>query len=144
MSISRRALIFPILAKFTFHPSNFVIQAFLGPHLTANAGKWNVSYTVEGISGEEKYTDKGLAEDFGGEKLNYPPIGMTGGIAFGLKAGPGNVFIDARFITDAGVISQDVLYVNTLTREIITKKENLLYRAKLSFTVGYEFGLGNR
>ncbi|MDR0304364.1 MAG: outer membrane beta-barrel protein [Chitinispirillales bacterium] len=141
----RSALIIPLLAKFTFHPSNFVIQAFLGPHITANIGKWNVTYTLYGIEEKEKWSDKELLEEFGGEKINYPPIGITGGIGFGVKAGPGNVFVDARFITDAGVISQDVpnFYVAT-GEKAETKKENFLYRAKLSFTVGYEFGLGNR
>jgi len=148
---SRSALIIPLLAKFTFHPSIFTIQVFLGPHLTANVGKYNVNYTYDDISGEEKYDDKEMLNslnywfyDYGfADKINYPPIGVTGGIGFGVKAGPGNVFVDARFITDGGIITDNVILRYTSGREV-TKVENLFYRAKLSFTVGYEFGLGNR
>ena len=140
IGFTRRALIIPLLAKFTFHPSIFTIQTFLGPHLTANVGKWDATYNVFGISGKEEYDDEEMLEEFfGGDKIYYPPVGVTGGIGFGVKAGPGNVFVDARFITDGGVITQDVYYPS-----LGKKNENLLYRAKLSFTVGYEFGLGNR
>jgi hypothetical protein len=138
--LSRSALIIPLLVKFTFHPNIFTIQAFLGPHLTANVGKWATTYAYGGIEGKEDLDDKELAEEyFGADKLNYPPIGITGGLGFGVKAGPGNVLIDARFITDAGVI-----YADAPTYGRSTKKENFLYRAKLSFTVGYEFGFGKR
>ena len=146
VSFNRRALIIPLLAKVTLHPNIFVIQAFLGPHLTANVGKWNATYNLFGREEKEKFDDEEILEEmFRGHKIYYPPLGVTGGIGFGVKAGPGNVFVDARFVTDAGVITQDVYYIQDITRPSLDNmNENLLYRAKLSFTVGYEFGFGNR
>jgi hypothetical protein len=144
IGFSRNALIIPLLAKFTFRPNNFVIQAFLGPHLTANIGKWNTTYAMFGVEEKEELDDKEMAAFLDGDRINYPPIGITGGIGFGVKAGPGNIFVDARFITDAGVISKDAQYIWSHTGERVTREEYLFYRAKLSFTVGYEFGLGSR
>jgi hypothetical protein len=143
-NITRSAMAIPVLAKMTFRPENLSISAFVGPHFTVNMGKWNIDANVAGIEAKQEYTDdefkKYLADTYEADStdLKFAPVGLTAGLSFGFAAGPGNLFFDVRFLTDLGM-AKLTAYLDDEKEE-----EDFLRRAKLSFTVGYEFGAGSR
>jgi len=126
--ITGHALIFPILAKLTFRPSKFSIQTFVGPHFTVNVGKLKDKEDGKIIP---FVTDEGLYIT-----VRQPPVGLTAGANFGVKAGSGTMFFDARYFTDLG-------YWEWADRPD-DSHWFLGRRARLSLTVGYEFGLSSK
>jgi len=119
---SRPAIIFPLLAKLTFYPSKYSIQAFAGPHFTVNYGKFKSieDGKVEKHSDGYIFFEKGL----------FPLIGITAGGSFGVKAGVGTLFFDARYFSD--------FWTNNWYEEPYVR------RARLSLSVGYEFSAISR
>jgi len=120
---SGHALIFPILAKLTFRPGKFSIQAFIGPHFTVNVG--NRSEKMDG-----KVKKMNLNNIFYNTETKYPPVGLTTSANFGIKTKSGVLFLDARYFTDLGDIKSDYNF-------------RWVRRAGLSLTVGYEFCIGS-
>ncbi|MCL1946719.1 MAG: PorT family protein [Chitinivibrionia bacterium] len=154
---SRSAMVIPVLAKLTFRPENLSISAFVGPHFAINIGDWKVveNGSWSDSDGEnEKWdttytqTEAKFKEDMGFTELKYPPVGLTAGVSFGFAAGPGNLFFDIRFLTDLGAVKGEYLSrYDDDDNELpvpVKKEEDFFRRAKLSFTVGYEFGAGSR
>jgi len=67
---------------------------------------------------------------------SVPPFGLTAGFNFGyITTKAGTFFIDTRILGDLGVITQ---------RVTPQSERPFLYRGKLSFSLGYEFGFVNR
>jgi len=145
---SRPALMFPILAKLTFHPEKYKIQLFAGPHFTLNYGKLRVtsihmkiddntfSYNGEGNLEKSYYEQKEIKKysdgfEFFEKDFRYPPVGLTAGGSFGIKPRIGTIFFDTRYITDFGEASS-------------ANGFSWVRRARVSFSVGYEFAAISR
>lgn len=121
--ITRRALIVPILAKYTRRQNNFSFQGFIGPHFTFNVGDWDMRNTPDDIA----------------EHIKYPLVGITIGANFGIiTQRSGTVFIDVRFAEDLGMVKTGDDSGGTMVWTPI------LLRGKLSFSLGWEFGFINR
>jgi len=134
LKVSRRALIIPILLKHTYRKNRFSFQYYIGPHFTINFGRWEYYEYYkfkhyEDINEEyeiKKYTSENIL-DIG----HYPPVGLTIGTNFGfITTKTGTFFLDARVLTDLGAVEKTGGYLS-------------IYRAKLSFALGYELGFIN-
>jgi hypothetical protein len=130
--ITRRALMIPILAKYTRRQFNQSIQFFIGPHFTVNFGEWQ-EHTY--FTGNNKPQTSWYY--FDDESLKYPPLGITIGANFGyITTKAGTIFADVRISEDLGMIKQ--------------KYENedgwypILLRGKLSFSLGWEIGFSKK
>jgi hypothetical protein len=132
---TKPAIVIPVLAQFTFAERK--VKVFVGPHFSINTGAFESSWKRNGNKGSIKlsYYDEGL---------KYPPIGLTAGASFGFNAGPGNLFFDIRYLTDLGGVKIEYKDINYITGEIVTEEYDVCRRAKLGFSVGYEFGAGSR
>jgi len=134
LQISRAALLFPILAKYTLRKNRFNFQLYTGPHFTANVGKYRYYLYFRDGNNEEKIT---IEKDEFHNELKIPPIGYMLGTNFGfISTKAGTVFVDVRFLGDMGVVKEDA-------------NDGYgwwpyLYRAKLSITLGWEMGFVNR
>lgn len=153
--ISRRALLFPILVKYTGRQFNRSIQFFIGPHFTYNFGqwRWHYSYREDGsVSHNSKYHPQpnityddnnniiGIENQSITSHIKYPPVGITVGASFGyITKKAGTVFVDVRFFEDLKMISQGYE-----EEDGTLSWESILLRGKLSFSVGYEFGFIDR
>lgn len=127
--VTRRAIMIPLLAKYTRRQSNQSLQLFAGPHFTVNFGEWQ-EHTY--FTGERKPQTSWF--DFDDETLKYPFVGITVGANFGyITTKAGTIFADVRFSEDLGYIKQEY--------EVW---KPILLRGKLSFSIGYEFGFLNR
>jgi hypothetical protein len=110
----------PVLAKYNlFESSTFIFGVLGGPYISFGMGKFegetSGSLKKPGASG--KY-----ANDIEGVRF-----GVTAGAAAGFKVGPGNIVVDARFLTDFSPVKiKDVRTFEMLTRRGI------------NLTVGYE------
>ncbi|MDR0303440.1 MAG: PorT family protein [Chitinispirillales bacterium] len=126
---SRPAMVIPILPKLTLAEGKFCI--FAGPHFSVNMGDFKAKAKINGNKTSVKMTKdetKELSEDM------KNPVGLTAGVSFGFDAGPGNLFFDARYLTDLGKY-----------RDKNDKDGKYgVRRAKLGLSVGYAFGLGSR
>ncbi|MDR3171897.1 MAG: bacterial Ig-like domain-containing protein [Treponema sp.] len=117
-SFESHSLMFPALLKLTFRPGNFLIAAFGGAYFTLPLG-------------ELKTTSTG--DEAGSFDVSIP-IGLIGGLNFGLKLGPGVLFLDARYARELGNTSIDD-----------GKGHLAIYsRGMMSFTLGYEIGIITR
>ena len=142
--ISRRALLVPVLVKYTRRQFNQSFQFFIGPHFTYNFGRWRWHYYFRengSILNNSKYHPQhniyGEKQEIIGEYVKYPPIGITLGANFGfITTKAGTIFADVRFWQDLGMVK----YYN----EELMVWEPILLRGKLSFSLGYEFGFINR
>ena len=136
--VSRPALLFPLLAKYTHRRNNFNFQMYAGPHFTANIGQYRiyVHYKYSDVRETFEFERTWESNDFPGKKLKIPPMGFMLGTNFGyITTKAGTIFADARFLGDMGVVKEyDRIY----------GWWPFLYRAKISLTLGYEFGFINR
>jgi hypothetical protein len=103
----------PLLAKLTFRPGNFYLAGFTGPFFTIPLGFMEV-------------TQSGQTETYDA----IAPIGFTGGVAAGVKTGPGLLFLDLRY-------SGDFTY-------FFANDSAQFRRSMLSLSLGYNFGLVTR
>ena len=136
--VSRRAVIIPILVKYTLRQSNYSFQGFIGPHFTYNYGKWETRFYFEDDG--KLVEDKEYNPDFiNPYSLKYPPIGITLGLNFGIMTKKsGTIFADVRFLEDLGMVKVWGYKDGAMTWIPI------LLRGKLSFSLGWEFGFLNR
>jgi hypothetical protein len=112
---------FPLLLRLDFYPRSFRVSPFFGFYYFQPLGK----LTVNDSRGKRQVSWKAS-----------PPIGLTGGLSVGRKAGPGIVFADLRWDIDLGETEPD--------GDIPAYR-----RSMITLSVGYEFGFlpmrrGNR
>jgi hypothetical protein len=102
---------FPLLLRLDFYPGAFRVSPFFGIYYFQPLGK----LTVNDSQGKRRVSWKAS-----------PPIGLTGGLSVGRKAGPGIVFADLRWDIDLG--------------EVEPGKDIPAYRrSMITLSVGYEF-----
>jgi TolB-like protein len=114
-SFTSRSLMLPVLAKFTWRSTRFLFALYGGGHMTIPFGRMDYKSNLD-ESGSYQFA---------------VPAGVTGGADFGVKLGPGVLFLDARYSRDLGntSISDDG---GTLS---------VYSRGKASISLGYEFGV---
>ena len=150
--ISRAALLFPILAKYTLRRNRFNFQLYAGPHFTANVGKYRqhiyYKYSKNGmVIFEETVINKSREYNFFSyiDSIKTPLMGLTLGTNFGfISTKAGTVFVDARFLGDLGIVKQ---YLDGGVHGGYRYEKGwwpYLYRAKLSLSLGWEFGFIDR
>jgi TolB-like protein len=115
VTFSYSAIMLPILGKLTFRPGIFLIAGFGGVYFTVPFGAMTLD--VNGM--EYSYSFTG-------------PIGFIGGGNFGIKLGPGTLFLDLRY---AGDFSDIAVYGDWGSRAVYQ-------RSLMSLSLGYEFGFG--
>lgn len=118
----------PLLAKITFWPGNCSIGLFGGLCFNINLGKINDEMEIYLPDYDSSDVSEGI---WNGSGITSPPIGLVFGLDFGVKAGPGMIFADARIAIDLGSTYDD-------------DDLNLFNRVKIPFTFGYSIGLGQR
>jgi hypothetical protein len=130
------SLTLPIMVKGTFWFDRFLVAPMAGLYLTLPLGKMNgpvmvpklddAGNAVTNDDGEELFEPKDADTPF---KYSVP-LGFTAGATLGMRLGPGNLFLDARYSIDFG---KTVLKL---------EQETTVYRrSSLSVSLGYEFGL---
>jgi hypothetical protein len=120
-----RSLLIPIVAKATIRPeaAPVSIEPFAGIYFSMGGKK------IDMEEKEDYYTYKPI-------KLNFSPavMGFIGGLDFGVKAGPGWVFLDTRIAADFGS------YYEGKKRK---SANEAFHRSKMMFGVGYKIGFGS-
>ncbi|GHV02020.1 hypothetical protein FACS189485_01480 [Spirochaetia bacterium] len=154
------SLTIPLVIKGTFRYKRFLIAPFAGAYFTMPMGKMTEiekhALIPEYDDDEQPVTDdkgnpvykiesKGTEEEWG-----YTiPFGLTGGIVFGVRLGPGTLFLDTRYSYDLGdTRARRAKVVRTKNEETgadedrtETNFESIYRRSGVSFTLGYEFNL---
>jgi hypothetical protein len=113
-SFTSSSLTLPALVKLTWRTKRFLFAGFAGPYLTIPIGAMEYESDI----------------DEAGSYRFAVPVGISGGAGFGIKLGPGALFLDARYSRDLGNTS-------------ISDEGGTLAvysRGKVSFSLGYEFG----
>jgi hypothetical protein len=111
---SAYSLMFPLTLKATLRRSFMSASILAGAYYVMPMGKMR----NQALGGTFDYS------------LN-PPLGYTAGINLGMKAGPGDVFLDIRWAQDLG---------ETLT----ASGDSVYHRSMVSIALGYELGLFRR
>ena len=119
ITIAYPTLDIPLLVRWNFIRAPLVAGIVLGPYISIPIGKLNLSFD-----------DQGAALDTGGYTF-----GIAGGFALGLKAGPGHISADVRYINDfnALYVREDFGYG--------VEDANICVRRSVNLTIGYEFSL---
>jgi len=146
--LSRKAVVIPILTQITLFDRK--LRLFAGLHITGNLEKvdeynganFDEIWKEDGKIHSKKYNGMDRHGGFSID-VEYPIGGLVVGTAFGFKAGPGNIIFDIRYLADIGNVKL-VSYSGSIFIGGGAYRENLVHRAKLSFTAGYEFGVINR
>jgi hypothetical protein len=112
-TVSYNSLMIPLLAKFVYRPSIYMVQGYAGAYLSVPLGQMEV-----------KHRNGSYTADF--SLLG----GLMAGGGFGIKLGPGTVFGDIRYAGDLGNITSDYNGTKEISR-----------RNKAYFSLGYEFGV---
>jgi TolB-like protein len=114
-SFTSNSLTFPALLKLTGRSSRVLFALYGGAYMTIPLGQMDYESDI----------------DAPGSYQFAVPVGVTGGVDFGIKLGPGALFLDARYSHDLGntSISDDG---GTLS---------VYSRSKVSVSLGYELGL---
>jgi TolB-like protein len=112
-TVSYNSLMMPLLAKFVYRPSWYMVHGYAGAYLSVPLGQMEVRHN------NGSYT------------ADFSLLGglMTGG-GLGIRLGPGTVLADIRYAGDLGFVTSDY----NGSREI--SKRNKVY-----FSLGYEFGV---
>jgi hypothetical protein len=110
------SLLFPVLAKTTFRPGDFVVSGLAGIYFTVPAGNMKASWSGGGSGSHEGSWEA--------------PPGFMIGAQGGILLGPGLLFLDIRYASDFGV-----------TKAAYGGGSAGLYnRGKLPIAIGYEIG----
>ncbi|MDR1325065.1 MAG: CsgG/HfaB family protein [Treponema sp.] len=119
-SFESQSLTLAALFKLTFRPGKLLIAPFGGAYFALPLGQLNVNSDNDAV--DNASFDMSI------------PVGVVGGLNFGLNIGPGALFIDARYAMELGNTS------------ISDSRGNLgIYsRAMASITLGYEIGIITR
>jgi hypothetical protein len=112
-TVSYNSLMIPLLAKFVYRPSIYMVQGYAGAYLSVPLGQMEI-----------KHRNGSYTADF--SLLG----GLMAGGGFGIKLGPGTVFADIRYAGDLGNITSDYNGTKEISR-----------RNKAYFSLGYEFGV---
>jgi hypothetical protein len=124
MTGSYQSLLIPILAKFNYRTSQYILSGFLGPYFSLPLG-----------DGKVKTSD--VAAEYLGVKSGSmdvtTPMGFILGVSAGKPAKNGILFGDLRFAWDAGATEFDLGGGDT----------KVLTRSAFLFSVGYEVPVGN-
>ena len=141
--LERPAIVIPVLAQFTFAERK--VKIFAGPHFSINTGRYRYIYKSK-EDGKEIYILGKKDQDEADKNSKIPPVGLTAGISFGFNAGPGNLFFDIRYLTDFGNAKETRTesYYDGYMPIYIKIERDYVHRAKLAFSMGYEFGAGSR
>jgi hypothetical protein len=113
MTVSVASLLFPLTIDLVYCPSIFMIRAYAGVGFSLPLGQMEVTHS-----------NGSWTADF-----SIPPS-FIGGVAGGVKLGPGVIFADFRFLADFGNTAANHNGVRDTYR-----------RNKLSISAGYEIGL---
>jgi TolB-like protein len=113
MEVSWTSLMIPLLAKFAWRPSIFVLQGYAGPGLNIPLSQLDV-----------KHRNGSYTADIS------PTGGIVAGGSFGVKVGPGAIMGDIRYAGD----------FSSITAQYNGAKD-IAQRNKLSFFLGYEIGI---
>jgi TolB-like protein len=116
-SFAADSLMLPALIKLAWRSPHILFALFGGAYMTIPMG--SMEYNSIGFGDYYEFS---------------VPVGITGGLNFGVKLGPGALFLDARYSRDMGNTSISDDY-GTLA---------VYSRSMVSFSLGYEFGLINR
>ncbi|MDR1786992.1 MAG: outer membrane beta-barrel protein [Treponema sp.] len=111
----------PLLVRCNFIQAPLVVGVVVGPYISFPAGKLNLTIA----SG-------GSALDMSGYTF-----GITGGFAIGIKAGPGCIAADIRYLNDFNSLQVREEFDDGSG----TQDQNILIRRSINVTVGYEFSL---
>jgi TolB-like protein len=117
VTFSYYAMMLPILGKITFRPGIFLFAGFGGVYFTVPLSAMTFDY--DGTEYLYNFT---------------APMGFIGGGNFGVKLGPGTLFLDIRY---AGDFEDTVLQGDWGSRAVYK-------RSLVTWSLGYEFGFGNR
>ena len=121
-------VLFPLLVKATWKPG--VFSAELGGGIYAAPVTMNT--TVERTNDNGYTVSEGYGKKlFSVEKRN--PLGFTVSGTFGVKSGPGIIFLNASYLRDFAEISVKFNDINTGSH----------LWSMLSFSIGYKYGLIN-
>ncbi|MDR0553833.1 MAG: hypothetical protein LBG76_03405 [Treponema sp.] len=107
------SLMFPLLARFSLRENILSMGIQGGVYYTLPLGQMENKALVQGSSFD-------YALDL--------PLGYTAGIYFGVKAGPGSLFLDARWADDLGEFQNNA-------------GEPLYHRSMIIVNFGYELGI---
>jgi hypothetical protein len=115
VTITSSSLMIPLLLKFTLGFGNiFAFQFFAGPYLSVPISQ--LEQSESGYSSDKR--------DFS------PSPGIIIGSSFGVKLGPGLLFFDGRYAGDFSITVVD--------------GDDIYFRRKFLFSLGYAFGFGVR
>jgi hypothetical protein len=111
-SFNSRSLLVPLLAKGTFKPDIFSLSVFGGAYLGIPLGK--MEYTANGVS----------------QEINFDlAVGIVAGGSFGIHLGPGELFLDVRYMRD---LSETGVKISGASQKPYTRSMAL-------FGLGYAF-----
>jgi hypothetical protein len=119
VSIAYHTLDIPLLARWNFILEPVLAGVVLGPYISLPMGKLNLSVG-----------DKGSALDTTGWTF-----GVTGGFVIGIKAGPGYITGDLRFLHDFSSLKLREDFGDGM------QDANIAIRRSINLTIGYEFSL---
>jgi hypothetical protein len=136
----RPALVLPALVQFTLFERK--LSFFAVPHASASFGSYKFSFKKNGNKGSIKL--KNLDNEETTTYMSELLFGLTFGASTGLNIGPGNLFFDIRYLTDLGNVKEYSRYCDDDRNNYVDDEIDIVHRAKLIFSVGYEFGMGKR
>jgi hypothetical protein len=113
------SLSFPLTVSWDFYPGRFRLSPFGGLYFFLPLGKMKIASSLAG-------TEESLAYRVS------PPLGLLGGLAAGLKLGPGMLVADLRYAIDLGA------------PEVRDRDMDTYRRSMISFSLGYEWAFFTR
>jgi curli biogenesis system outer membrane secretion channel CsgG len=119
ITIDYPTLDIPLLARWNFILKPVLAGIVLGPYISLPLGRLNLSVG-----------DKGSALDTTGYTF-----GATGGFVIGIKAGPGHITGDLRFLHDFSSLKVREDFGDGM------QDENIAIRRSINLTIGYELSL---
>jgi hypothetical protein len=147
---SANSLLIPLVVKGTFRYKRFLLAPFAGLYFTIPLNKMiETEKNAVSLDAEGNSTTKPVEAE---REWKYTvPLGFTGGIAFGVRLGPGTLFLDTRYMIDFGdtqinrpgqVKNADGTdAVNTDGTPKLESGFAVYRRSGVSFTLGYEFNI---
>jgi hypothetical protein len=108
----------PILLRYNYEFGLFSIAGLFGPFFTVPTGKVEYTATLTSLVYSEEYKTHYDVEDL---------FGVMVGLNFGIKLGPGTLFLDLRYAIDNDMVKVD--------------GDRFWHRNVLPLSIGYELGL---
>jgi hypothetical protein len=121
-SYNSKSLMFPVTVKFPLEFEPYIVSPFAGAYFIMPLGQMEVATTEEGKTG-------------GSYEYAYSmQLGLTFGVDFGVRLGPGILFLDLRYNADLG-------------KTMVQMPDGTLFeynRNMFSFSIGYELAFLNK